>query len=299
MIGNIAKEFQEISKFNLLAYFTDYRDFIQEGYGGVYAYYSGKSESVNHKYISQLEDLLSRSVVLLKNFQTFSGKLGNVGYWELQQYCEDLFDTLQHITKLPKYLRTSKTKRGYKPVVQANYAIGAMKTVADAASEIGGNETDMILNNDLEEKDWSIDKLSNIQAMVNNNTDVVVETILEAPIGKNVYGHDIKKKLKFWGGDLEVIGGEDNIEQKAETLCELQVGDVPEYPNWGREIPEGVSSSALNYASILNELNRVFSVDDIFDGVSLADVSADNGDITMTLNITTQYSYSTSKTITV
>lgn len=298
MIGNIAKEFQEISKFDLLGYFTDYRDFIQEGYGNVYNYYAGKTESINTKYINMLESLLNRSVTLLKNFQTFSGKLGNVGYWELQQYCEDLYDTLQRITKLPKYLRTSKTKRGYKAVVQANYAIGAMKTVADAANEIGSNETELVLNNDLEEKDWSIDKLSNVQAMIDNN-DISVETILEAPTGTNVYGHDIKKKLELSNNDLVIVSGEENVEQKAETLCELEIGDVPEYPSWGREIQEGTSYSNLNYASILNDLNRIFNSDDLFDGVSLNDIATENGKAIMTLNIKTKYSYSTSKTITV
>ncbi len=298
MIGNIAQEFQNTTKFDLYQYFTDYKDFIENGYGYVYSYFSGESETIDAKYITTLNDLIERGRTLLKTFESFSGKLGNVGYWELEQYCQDLFDTLQRISKLPKYLKTSKTLRGYKAVTQMNYSIGKYRTIQDVANELNTTEVTMTLNNDLEEKDYEVDNLSSITAMVNNSS-FGVDTIMEAPIGKNVYGHDILRKLTIADGDLSVVGCEDNVDQKADILTTLEVGDIPEYPNVGRPTSEGKSNASTNYAEIINDLNNVFNIDDMFDGVALEDISGTESDITMTLNIKTKYSYTTSKTITV
>ena len=99
MFTDIANEFQNITKFELLQYFIDYRDFLQDDYASVYAYFSGNSETIDNEKLRKMSDLLSRSDDLIRTFQTFAGKLGNVGYWELQQYCQDLKDTLERISK--------------------------------------------------------------------------------------------------------------------------------------------------------------------------------------------------------
>ena len=204
MIANIANEFENITKFGLLQYFLDYRDFMQDDYSDVYAYYNGDTEKIDAAKMIRLQDLINRGHSLIRTFQTFSGKLGNSGYWELQQYCQNLYDLLQRIQKLPKYLRTSKTNRGYKPSVQVKRNVGTMKTIEDVANDMNSdNHIDIILNNDLEEEDYDIDKLSTINTMVDNKSEVVVRTILEAPIGKAVYGRDLKRKLTLTkDGDL-------------------------------------------------------------------------------------------------
>ena len=156
MFAKIANEFENITKFPLLQYFKDFRDFLQEDYQDVYNYYSGISEDINSDKINKIKNLLKRSDDLVKSFQSFVGKLGNVGYWELQQYCQDLKDTLERIQKFPKYLKTSKSCRGYKPYIQVNENIGGMRTIEDISTSSGISGNEMIFNNDLEEEDWRI-----------------------------------------------------------------------------------------------------------------------------------------------
>lgn len=298
MFADIANEFQNITKFELLEYFTDYRDFLQDDYPDVYSYYSGNSEEIDVEKLTTLRNLLTRSDDLIRTFQTFSGKLGNVGYWELQQYCQDLKDTLERISKLPKYCRTSKSCRGYKPYVQVKEDIGGMKTMQDLAEQLGDvTEQDLILNNDLEEEDYEIDKLSQVTAFVDNTTNVVVNTILEQPIGRKIYGRDINRKITFTDNDLTTVEYEANVEQKSEVLLELNKGDVPEMPNFGKNIISGQSHTSYNYAELVSDLRDNFLQDDLFLSVDITDISTQDGDIYVTCSIQTKYVYSTTKSV--
>lgn len=299
MIGEIANEFESITKFRLLDYLVDLRDFLQNDYSEVYNYYSGKSETINVEKLGRLTDLLSRSNDLTRTFQTFSGKLGNVGYWELQQYLQDLKDTLERISKLPKYCRTSKTCRGYKPYIQARVDIGGMKTIQDIAQQAGSvTESELIMNNDLQEQDYEIDKLSQIDLLVNNENSIVVTTIMDSPVGKRIYGRDINRKISFSDNDLAIVEYEENVEQKCDILLGLNKGDVPEYPNFGLTFrPQGMAH--YNYAELISDIRENFAQNDLFDDVNVIDIISDTADGTISVycEIRTKYVYSTTKDV--
>ena len=300
MFADIAISFQNITKFDLRQYFIDYRDFLTNDFPDVNNYYAGKTETIDAAKIKRLKDLIARSRNLLQQFSTFATKFSNVGFWELQQYCQDLNETLERITKLPKYNRVSKSPRGYKPYIQASYSVGGMRTMEDVAREIGETttESELILNNDLEEENYDIDKLSNINALVNNTSGVVVDTILETPIGNRVYGRDIQRKIEIEGNDLKIVEWEDNVEQKVEILLMLEQGDIPEMPNLGRAVIEGSNYRDYNYTELLTDLRNVFYQDDLFAYVGITDVSYKDGDISVNVEVNTKYIYSTTKTIT-
>jgi hypothetical protein len=300
MFADIAISFQNITKFDLRQYFIDYRDFLTNDFPDVSNYYAGKTETIDAAKIKRLKDLITRSRNLLQQFSTFDTKFSNVGFWELQQYCQDLNETLERITKLPKYNRVSKSPRGYKPYIQASYSVGGMRTMEDVAREIGETttESELILNNDLEEENYDIDKLSNINALVNNTSGVVVDTILETPVGNRVYGRDIQRKIEIEGNDLKIVEWEDNVEQKVEILLMLEQGDIPEMPNLGRAVIEGSNYRDYNYTELLTDLRNVFYQDDLFAYVGITDVSYKDGDISVNVEVNTKYIYSTTKTIT-
>ena len=300
MFADIAINFQNITKFDLRQYFIDYRDFLTNDFPDVSNYYAGKTETIDAAKIKRLKDLITRSMNLLQQFSTFATKFSNVGFWELQQYCQDLNETLERITKLPKYNRVSKSPRGYKPYIQASYSVGGMRTMEDVAREIGETttESELILNNDLEEENYDIDKLSNINALVNNTSGVVVDTILETPIGNRVYGRDIQRKIEIEGNDLKIVEWEDNVEQKVEILLILEQGDIPEMPNLGRAVIDGSNYRDYNYTELLTDLRNVFYQDDLFAYVGITDVSYKDGDISVNVEVNTKYIYSTTKTIT-
>lgn len=301
MINEIISEFENITKFSVLEYLIKYRNFLQNDYSDVYAYYSGNNETIDASKLNTLAELIDLSNDLNRTFQTFSGKLGNVGYWELQRYCQDLKDTLERIAKLPKYCRTAKTFRGYKPYVQVAGEIGGMKTVQDLADQLGGGitEGELIINNNLQEQDYEINELKEIKALVNNQTDIVVTTILEPPVGRRIYGRDINRKISFDGNDLSIVEYEDNVEQKCQVLLELNKGDVPEFPNFGKNMRPGVGLNNYNYAELILDIRENFEQDDLFDDINVIDIMPDktNGNISLLVEIRTKYAYSTTQSI--
>ena len=299
MFADVANEFENITKFGLLDYFTRFRDFMQDDYNDVYNYFAGNSETIDSKKLKTMETLLSDSRNLMRTFQTFSGKLGNVGYWELQQYCQDLEDTLEKISKFPKYLRTAKTTRGYKPYIQVSENIGGMKTIQDLSNQLGDDisEQDIILNNDLEEEDYEIDKLSKVNALVNNNVSVIVTTILEQPIGRKIYGRDICRNISFSDNDLSLVEYEDNVEQKCNIIMSLTKGDIPEFPTLGHNLTVGKNQNNYNYSELISDLRDAFLQDDLFDSVNVTKIDREFSDYYIVCEIMTKYVYSTTKNI--
>lgn len=301
MLSDIANKFQEITKFDLYQYFVDYADFMRNQYSSIHAYYSGRSESINGDYVNNLNNLVKRSDDLLKLFITFGPKMGNVGYWELQNYCQDLYDTIKKVTLLPKYLRTSKTPRGYKPYVQIDFTVGGMSDFRDIAQRINSNEIteeSLILGNDFEEEDYEINELKNAKAFIENqNRGIVVKTILEEPVGNKVYGRDINRNIGFSNNDLNIVEWEDNVLQKVEVILEMVQGDVPEMPNMGRRKTMGDNFSNYSYPELVRDVQGSFLQDDLFDSVDFEDISINNGDIYATVNIVTKYIYGVKRTI--
>lgn len=301
MLSDIANKFQEITKFDLYQYFVDYADFMRNQYSSIHAYYSGRSESINGDYVNNLNNLVKRSDDLLKLFITFGPKMGNVGYWELQNYCQDLYDTIKKVTLLPKYLRTSKTPRGYKPYVQIDFTVGGMSDFRDIAQRINSNEIteeSLIFGNDFEEEDYEINELKNAKAFIENqNRGIVVKTILEEPVGNKVYGRDINRNIGFSNNDLNIVEWEDNVLQKVEVILEMVQGDVPEMPNMGRRKTIGDNFSNYSYPELVRDVQGSFLQDDLFDSVDFEDISIDNGDIYATVNIVTKYIYGVKRTI--
>lgn len=297
MFTDICNEFQSITKFDLLGFFTQYRDFLQNEFSALNEYYAGKTETIDINIIRNFRNLLENSHILIKTFSTFSSKLGSVGYWELLQYCQDLNDTLERISKLPKYHRTSKSPRGYKPYIQVESSVGGLRTMEDVANEIGGlSDTELILNNDLEELDYDIQTLKPINALVDNATDLVVSTILEQPIGNQVYGKDINHIISFTDNDLSIVKYEDNVEQKIEVLLGMIKGDTPEYPTLGFNAP-GQSWNSYSYPELVSQLKSNFGIDDLFESVDVETLNYENGDVSMTCSIKTKYIYTTKRVI--
>ena len=300
MFSNIVTQFENITKFALLQYFEDYRDFMQNDFSYISEYYNGDTSSIDASHISNFNALRTKSKTLMQQFINFSHRLSNCGFWELQEYCQDLNDVLEKITKLPKYYRTSKTVRGYQPYIQVKSNIGGLKTVQDLAQEInseGVSEISLIIDNDLQEKDWNIDKLSSITAFVNNQTDVVVETILEQAIGNQIYGKDINRKITLENNDLAVKKYEDNVEQKCDILLSLERGNIPEMPNFGKNRLQGTNMSDYNYTELVKDLQSVFLQNDLFEDIEISDIEYKQGDIFVNCTIKTKYSYSTQKTL--
>jgi hypothetical protein len=297
-------EFEKVTKYPLTQFLTEYRDFMLNSYPAVNRYFSGETESIDNSHLVILKNLTSKCKDILAQFKNFANKFSTCGYWELMDYIDDLNNTIEKINKLPKFRRTSLTKRGYRPYIQVSGNVGGLRTVEDVANSVkeinkdNTNWIDLMLNNDLNEADWEIDELKPINVFINNKIDIVVTTILDQPIGKRIYGKDINRKITFVYNDLSILEYQDNIEQKSDILLELNRGDVPENMLFGKNIRLlGTTVKQFSYPEIVNNITNNFLQNDLFEYVSVKSFTFENGNMTMTVEIKTKYDYKTEKKI--
>lgn len=303
MFTEIIYQFQNITKYPIYEFLARYENFMSFGYPAMKRYFNGETENIDGAYLNQLTQLTTDCRDVITLFNSFANKLQNCGYWELLEYFQNLNDEIERVHKLPKFLRSSKSVRGYTPTIQVASSIGGMRTVEDVADLVTSinkdstNWVDIMLNNDLNEDDWEIDELLKVNVYVNTNK-VVVETILDQPIGKRVYGIDIQRKIEFADNDLQVVVHEANIEQKCNILCTLQAGDVPENKLFGlNAFTIGSDVKQYSYPEFVTEIVNTFMQDDLFEQVEVTNFDFSNGDLTAKLEIKTKYDYKTTNKV--
>ena len=90
---------------------------------------------------------------------------------------------------------------------------------------------------------------------------------------------------------------EDNVEQKCDILLEINKGDVPELPNFGKNVISGQTHSSYNYSALISDLKDNFMQDDLFSSINITDINFLKGDIYVNCEIQTKYVYSTTKSL--
>jgi hypothetical protein len=304
---SIVIEFQKVTKYPLVEFLAQYRNFMLNSYPEIDRYFSGETASIDNAHLIALKNLTTECGNCMSQFKNFANKFDKCGYWELMEYIGNLEDTIEKINKLPKFRRTSLTKRGYQAVVQVSADVGGFRTMEDVANVVQNlnrdnyNWVDLMLSNDLNEGDWEIDKLTPLNVLINNTVDVVVTTILDQPIGKRIYGKDINRKVTFVDNDLDIKIWQDNIEQKCDILLSLKRGDVPENMLFGQnaELTIGVTSKSFSYPELVKNLQNTFLQNDLFQYVEITKFQYENGSMFMYCEIKTKYDYKTERKIVV
>ena len=181
-----------------------------------------------------------------------------------------------------------------------------------------------MLDNDLEEDQWEIDELKPVTAMVNNITPAAVTTILEPPVGEQVYGKDIARKITIEVeeevetkadfrrsgdrksvisarriGDLKIAKYKDNIDQKVMILMGLNRGTVPDNPLLGVDanLTAGVTAAQLSLPTVRRQMVDTFLQDDLFESVDMTAVEQNQDSLVCTLEIKTKYNDKVTKKV--
>lgn len=304
---DIVIEFQEVTKYPLVEFLTKYRDFMLNSYPEINSYFSGETTTIDNSHLLDLKYLTNEVGNVMAQFKNFANKFDKCGFWELMDYISTLEDTIDKINKLPKFRRTSLTKRGYQPVIQVATTVGGFRTMEDVANSVkhlnqdNTNWVDLMLGNDLNEIDWEINTLTPINVFINNTVDITVNTILDQPIGTRIYGKDINRKITFVDNDLDVKEYQENVEQKCDILMSLIRGDVPENMLFGQNssLMIGVNAKNFSYAELVKNLQETFLQDDLFQYVEVTKFDFREGIMQIYCEIKTKYDYKTERKIVV
>ena len=298
----ILRDFSSITNYPIVVFLTKYVEFSQNNYNDIYNYFSGEKEDVSQESMSNLDWLLDECSKIISVFKSFENKLNNCGYWELMELIDNINTELEKLKKTPKYARTVKTKTSYKRTVQYNSQIGGGVTVEDVANDLTMQESTewqrILQENDIKEFQWEIDKIRGVNAFTSGSF-TPASTVIDQPIGDRVYGSDIRQTIDFKNGELILVTGKLNLEQKIGILLNLKRGDVPEFPLFGKNpFFNGSSSKEFSIIGMVNDIKKTFLQNDLFDDVSVSGLGSSESEFdTLTLSIKTIYSNETFKEI--
>lgn len=290
--------FQSVTKFDLISFLEFANNFFSEDYQYINSFFSGETEEIDIEKFKNLEKLTKDSKELNSVFLNYSKRLSNCGQWELMELLDDLLSKIEKINKLYKFRNTSKTKKGYKQIVQIRTKIGGYKDIETVSKSTGENDwISLMRNNDLAEKDWEIDEIKDINIYVDKNI-IDVNSILGELIGEKVYGVDIKRKLTIKDNDLELIYYVENLLQKIDILSNLNKGDVPENVYFGKTILTGENRAVFSYNLIAEDIKKVFLQNDLFESINIQKISEDeNNNVVFTFDIKTKFNQNLIKNI--
>lgn len=306
MIESIVIEFEKVTKYPLMKFIEEYRDFMLYSFSPLERYFSGISETIDNSHISALKKVTIDTRDVLQQFKNFSNKFEKCGYWELMDFIDDLNTTMEKINKFPKFKRTVLSKRGYTNNVESQATVGGFRTIDDVANGVNNSVNDnygwveLMLNNDMDEIDWEIDKLSGLNVYYSKRK-INVTTIIDMPWGKRVYGKDLNRKIAFANNDFVTVSEEANIEQKCDILLGLNQGDVPENTLLGVD-PHflGGTFSSFNTPEVVRQIHAAFQQNDLFQEATVTELKFDgNGHMNIKVRIRTKYELAIEKQVTI
>lgn len=319
--------FSNVTKYDLRGFLNRYKEFFDEDYSYIDDYFAGAVETLENDRLKRLQNLLRDCRELQSQFKNYANRFSDCGYWLLMEWIDDLVMQVEKTLKLPKYYRTTLTARNYKPVIQVDTTVGSQRTMEDVATAIqstGASRTtweELMTGNDLEEDQWEIDKLTPVTALVNNQLPAAVTTILEAPVGVQVYGKDIRRKITIKVedrvttktrvarerlevtkiiGDLDIVAYADNLDQKVMILMGMRRGSVPEYPLLGIDagLSTGNTAGSVSFPMIQRQQVDTFMQDDLFEYVAVTDIDQTQSDsYILTMEIKTKYDSKVTKKV--
>lgn len=307
MINNaLIQKFNKISGYDINTFFQASIRFFQVGYPKIEQFYNGNVKFIDKKYFVGLDNLERESLKVTSIFKEKKELMKTVDFWELLDAAEDIRTALQRTQKLSKYLRSSivkgKVSRGF--VFQ--YIMSAGETLEDVSrnvlrdSDFQNNAQSIALENDLREVDWDISGGTNLSLTNDVFQNDLVTSMIDNTIGEKIYGLDLNKHLNFVDDDLDVLGYEETAHQSVLIMSTLSKGDIPEFPYMGinGNVYKGVNFSQMNYPSIVREMTRVFSTDDLFIDFKVTELSHVNGDLYINFEVNTKYNLLIIKSVT-
>jgi hypothetical protein len=298
------QKFERLTKYPLTSYFEEAEKFLNSGYPAVVKYFQGAVNQIKLDYVKKLFDLKKEAERVSLLFDTYSDYFDNYEYWELLDFVESLRKNFLVISKIDKFLRSSRNTFDYKNAFDFDYNKGQNESLEDISREIlkdsdfENSWIQIALRNDLFEYDYSSNSGKNL--ILSKEIFVIdfVTSVVDNMIGERIYGLDLQKLLEFENDDLKVLSHRDTVFQCVEILASLKKGDIPQFPNLGipRNLLSGGNIGGITYSRVVEEMNRNFLSDDLFVDFQVTSIRYSDGDFFIEYKVNTKYQLFVEKT---
>lgn len=292
--------FSYILRYNIQTYLDLYSVFVRNNMSNIIDFYKDSDTNTDVESFNFLFSLLVEAGKIDNLIKLNKNSFNSIDDWELLDFMEEIRGKLLTISNTHKWTRSSKTQNSWTGSnIQTNYVLQDNQTLEEVSKEVYGeleSQNDWMrisIENDVREADYSPN--SNKQIQVNKRVlstpDYAVFSVVDSLVNEKLYGLDMMRKLTFVDDDLQVNDHESTVHQTVEILIALHKGDIPEYPAIGVDSKLAIGSNvgAIQYTSIVRQLEEVFRTDDSLRNFKVTSISYQSGDLIIQFSVDTMY----------
>ena len=294
---NIYELFQRITSIDVQSLLLDFASFIQNQYPNITSYYSGTVRTPDADSFFNLDSLIVRFHDLIDLISLNKNSFDNVQDWVLVEQLEQCQTKLSTISNISKYLRSSIVKGNFQSSVVQDYPLQYNQTLENVSEDLANQNqsegwTDIAINNDLQEEDYSPEGGNLLKVVFNNSVQLsYMSSVVDNIIGKAAYGKDISAQISFVGDDLNVLEYVDTIKQSISIKINLKMGDIPQFPSYGidQKMSVGSAIGSFSFPMIFRKLSDIFSTDDSISAFAFKDVKIVSDAAIIIYEVNTRY----------
>ncbi|MBC7948987.1 MAG: hypothetical protein H7Y42_13970 [Chitinophagaceae bacterium] len=288
----IFDEFLRITGRDISRYFVNALNFFNSDYNTIVKYYSGALDNISSTPFSNFDALEEENKQVFAVFQQNSRQFNNLKWWLLVEQMEEIDNRLKTLRNINKWSRSSLTKVGYDPNIQAEYVLKQNQTIENVSKDLMQSDkpnddwADIAIQNVLEEEDYTTEGGNDLKLRFNRGVrNLRINCVVDVINDKSIYGKDLNRRIQFDSdeNDLEVLGYDDTIRQAVEILSNLRKNDNPDNPNAGLQstLVAGSNRAMFNAPVIIRQFNQTFAGDDTLKNFNINGLGLDQDNLTI------------------
>lgn len=279
---DVLNRFEKATGYDLTSYFNDFVSFMKLDFPYFVNYFSGQTNVVNNKSLSNLDDLLMRKDDIFSLFTHSKNRLNNAMFFDLLSQLEDIDTALMTASNISKWLRSPKTLSGFGKSIEVNRTLKQNQTLEGFNRKILNNpafQDDWVktaIRNDLTEDEYDILEGGSLLAVTfTRSGQIFVNSVVDNISGENILGVDIDQYTQFVDDDIKTLGYKETFYQSVLILSSLKQNDNPYWPDQGVKTKSVVGSNRnlLNLPSLFRQMAETFATDDTIKSFNITDVS--------------------------
>lgn len=282
---------QQKTGINLTDFLFDFFEFFSNDYPLLVDFYSGKSDKIN-------PDVFNRYALLKQGAKGIESKMlinvsrfNNILDYEIIDSFGDLIIEINAVQALPKFLKSNKTLYQFNSNLEFEVGLKQSNIEQNIEQILGVSDAqnswaEVAERNDLSEIEYRPEDGTLLVLSYQFQTKTTpITTVVDVINTSTILGKDVKKRMAWKDDDLEVLTVEETFEQTCDILLNLIVGDVPEFPNFGRSVFPGSNMKLFSYPALKRNLTQTLSTDDTIQKFNLKNVKVVDADISFDVEV--------------
>lgn len=291
-------KFKNLTGISIKDFYTDLLDFYDNYHTDILNYYTNYAFQYPGDAFFKYNQVCKQLELIISKISLYKGNFEVVNIWDLVDELDTIKEKLETIPAYPRIYQVGFYKKQNDGDEYQTYIMGPHETIDSVARDYNQNTTDLILINELKEENWT--DAGGKTIILKTNLDNAIpdsvqeEVVFDVLLGKNLLGKDLPPFFSIDEDeeDLTILTPEQTFLQAVEILFNLQMGQIPEYPNIGidksiyGECTKG--NMGFTFPVLLRQLNIALETDDTILNFQIDNIELNDDEMSYTIYASVQ-----------